>query len=107
MDKPITDIVQVTSQWFTERLRAKGHLEPGARVIMGGHQYRGEHRDPGQADYYSLRTCDNGQTFKLVDNIPEERLVASLLGSRGALLEYTFKHYGEREGWWVKYEVTA
>ncbi|NKB70535.1 MAG: methyltransferase domain-containing protein [Candidatus Latescibacteria bacterium] len=78
-------------------------LTPGARVLMGGQQFRGEHQDPDSADFYSLRTCDNGKTFKLIDNIPDEERVSALLGSRGILREYD----GSDGGWWVKYEVIA
>ena len=82
-------------------------LSPGALVMMGGQKYRGDRRDSETGDYFDLRTCDNGQAFKLVDNIPDEQLIISLLGSRGSLKEYAFKSLNEGEGWWVKYEVTA
>ena len=32
MDKPITDIAQITTAWLTERLRSKGHLAAPAEV---------------------------------------------------------------------------
>ena len=73
-------------------------LEPGAVVLMGGQDFRGPVRD--DLDWYSEYDCTDGKHYELVDNVPEEKQLISLIGLLAQNIEFD-----QHAGWWVKYSV--
>ena len=74
-------------------------LTHGAVVVMGGQRYRASESDDG-IDYYSDRECSNGKRYRLIDNLPDEAQVQSVIGHLVENMEFTMDHR-----WWTKYTV--
>ena len=87
------------SDWsrLLEQIHSK--LDPGSVVVMGGQLYRGSESHDG-LNYHSEYDCSDGVHYKLIDNIPDEAQVASLVGHLVKDLEFSV-----RSGWWARYSV--
>lgn len=87
------------SDWprLVESLHRK--LTRGSVVVMGGQRYRAPESDDG-IDFYSDRECSDGKRYRLIDNLPDEAQVQSVIGNLVKNMEFTMDHR-----WWVKYTV--
>ena len=87
------------SDWHRLVENVHRKLTRGAVVVMGGQRYRAPESDDG-IDYYSDRECSNGKRYRLIDNLPDEAQVESVIGHLVEDMEFTMDNR-----WWTEYTV--